>query len=101
MAAAYLDSVDARDPQASPLYAELAGLPPLYMLVGTSEVLYDDTIRTATKARAAGVDVRVEEGPDLPHVYPLYSAMLPEGQQALAPIDEFIRLRTNPAAARQ
>jgi acetyl esterase/lipase len=70
MAAAYLGSVDARDQHASPLYADLTGLPPLYMLVGTSEVLYDDTIRTAAKARAAGVDVRVEEGPDLPHVYP-------------------------------
>ncbi|HEY1292740.1 MAG TPA: alpha/beta hydrolase [Chloroflexota bacterium] len=100
MAETYLGGADARDPRASPLYADLTGLPPLRMLVGTAEILYDDTVRLATRARSVGVDVTVEEGPDLPHCYPLFAAMLPEGQQAIERIGEFIHARTAAASVR-
>jgi monoterpene epsilon-lactone hydrolase len=99
LAETYLNSADPRDPRASPLYADLAGLPPLQMLVGTEEVFYDDTLRVASRARTAGVDVTVEEGQDMPHDYPLYAAVLPEGQQAVERIGEFIRAHTATAPA--
>ena len=83
LASVYLNGASARDPRASPVYADLAGLPPLLMLVGTEEVFYSDTVRLAANARAAGVDVTLEVGEGMPHDYPLAAAVLPEGQQAL------------------
>jgi monoterpene epsilon-lactone hydrolase len=97
---AYLGGAEARDPRASALYADLTGLPPLLMLVGTEEILYDDTVRVATKARAAGVDVTVDEGPEMPHIYPCFAAVLPEGQQAIERIGAFIRARTSATSMR-
>ena len=94
MAAAYIGSHDARNPLISPLYADYHGLPPLLIQVGESEVLYDDAARVAQKAKAAGVDVTFEPWPDMIHVWHLFSAMLPEGQQAIERIGQFVRQRT-------
>src|SRR5690606_5447385 len=60
MASLYLDGADPRSPLAAPLYADLSGLPPLLIQVGTAETLYDDATRLAEKAEAAGVDVTLE-----------------------------------------
>ena len=93
-AKAYLGNIDPRTPSASPLYADLTGLPPLLIQVGTAEILFDDARRLADRARAAGVDVTLEPWDDMIHMWHFFAAMLPEGQQAIDRIGEFIRQRT-------
>jgi acetyl esterase/lipase len=90
LAKAYLGDTDPRTPLVSPLYADLTGLPPLLIQVGTAEVLFDDATRLADHARAAGVDVILEPWDDMIHVWHMFAAILPEGQQAIDRIGEFI-----------
>lgn len=94
MALAYLGGEDPKHPGASPLYASLAGLPPLLMQAGTDDGLLDDVEAFAKSAREAGVDVTVEIFEDMFHAFQLYAAMLPEGQQAIDSIGTFVRAKT-------
>jgi acetyl esterase/lipase len=82
-AAWYLDGADPLTPQASPLYARLAGLPPLSIDVGEREILLDDSRRLAARARAEGVAVTLNVWPVVPHVWQMAWAFLPEGRQSL------------------
>ena len=91
----YLGNRDHRAPLASPLFADLSGLPPLLMMVGSVEILLDDSTRVTEKARAAGVDVTLEVWDDMPHVWQNYASELPEGQQSIERIGEFIRQHVN------
>jgi len=86
----YLAGAYPRQPLASPLYADLSGLPPVLLLVGTAEVLLDDTVRVAQRAAAAGVEVVCEQWPDLGHVFAAY-ATTPEAADAAALIGTFLR----------
>ena len=95
MAQTYMGDMDRRTPLAAPLYADLSGLPPLLIHVGTAEVLLDDATRLAERAKAAGVEVEIEAWDDMPHVWHAFAAILPEGQQAIERIGEFIRKHTN------
>ena len=83
VAAAYLDGADPRTPLASPLYGDFAGLPPLIFFVGDTEILLDDTLRAAERARALGVPVELRVGPDMPHVWPFLNRITPEGRRAM------------------
>ena len=94
MAAAYLGDRPRTTPLASPYYADLSGLPPLLVQVGTAEVLLDDSLRLAEKAKGAGVDVTLEVWDDMPHVWQAFASFLPEGRQALESCGEFIKQRT-------
>jgi len=94
LAKAYLGDTDPCTPLASPLYADLTGLPPLLIQVGTAECLFDDAMRLDDHARAAGVDVTLEPWDDMIHMWHMFAAMLPEGQQAIDRIGEFIRQHT-------
>jgi len=85
----YLGGSDPLHPLASPLYADLAGLPPLLLLVGTAEVLLDDAARVARKAVVAGVEVVHEQWPELGHVFAAY-ANTPEAAEAVALIGGFL-----------
>jgi monoterpene epsilon-lactone hydrolase len=87
----YLQGGDPQQPLASPLYADLRGLPPLLMQVGDAEVLLDDTSRVADKATAAGVAVTVEVYPEMMHIFQLFAPVLPEGQQAIDRIGAFLK----------
>ena len=91
MAAAYLAGKDPRTPLAAPLYADLSGLPPLLIQVGTAETLLDDASRLAERARKAGVTVSYEPWESMIHVWHLFAPMLDEGQQAIDRIGEFVR----------
>jgi acetyl esterase/lipase len=91
MAAAYLGGKDPRTPLAAPLYADLSGLPPLLIQVGTAETLLDDASRLAERARKAGVSVSYEPWDGMIHVWHLFAPMLDEGQQAIDRIGEFVR----------
>jgi monoterpene epsilon-lactone hydrolase len=86
----YLAGVDPRTPAASPLFASLAGLPPLLIVSGTADLLLSDSERLADAARAAGVDVTLELGDGLPHVYPLADGT-PEAARATDEIGRFLR----------
>lgn len=93
-AQAYLGSTDARTALAAPLHADLAGLPPLLVQVGTAEVLLDDSRRIAERAETAGVDVTLEVWDDMVHVFQAFALLLPEAREAIARIGEFVRKRT-------
>jgi acetyl esterase/lipase len=93
MASAYLAGRDARAPLASPLFADLRGLPPLLVQVGTAEVLLDDATRLAERARDAGVDVQLEVWEDMIHVWHAFADVLPEGAQAVEGIADFLEKR--------
>ena len=86
----YLDGADARHPYASPLYGDLAGLPPLLMQVGGREIMQEDTRRFAGNARTAGVSVIMHVYPDMPHVFPLRLPEAEQSRQAIAEIGAFV-----------
>ncbi len=91
MAAMYAGSYDLRHPLISPLYADLRGLPPLLIQVGSQEVLLDDALRLAARARAAGVETHLENWPGMWHVWHYFAAFMPEAHQAIEQIGQFIR----------
>lgn len=88
----YLQTADPRTPTASPLYGDLAGLPPLLVQVGTDEILLDDSRRLAERAGRAGVSVRLDIRDGMIHVWQAYSRFVPEASKAIAAIGEFLRL---------
>jgi len=88
----YLAGADPRTPLASPLFASLAGLPPLLVLAGTADLLLSDSERLAVAADQAGVDVTLEIGEALPHVYPIMLGT-PEAAEATEEIGKFLRAR--------
>jgi monoterpene epsilon-lactone hydrolase len=97
-AAMYLAGADPRDPRASPLYAELRGLPPMLLFASRHEILRDDTLRLAERARAAGVKVEVVVRDRLPHVWPIFVSLLPEAREAFATVATFARQTAQPRA---
>jgi acetyl esterase/lipase len=84
-------SMDRKDPQVSPLFADLRGLPPTLIQVGSAETLLDDSTRLAAAAGAADVAVTLEIWPDMIHAWPMWNAHLEPGRRALAHAGAFIR----------
>jgi acetyl esterase/lipase len=93
LAAAYLGGGDPRAPLASPLFADLRGLPPLLVHVGTAEILLDDATGLAERARDVGVPVELEVWDDMIHVWHAFADLLPEGVQAIEGIAGFLEKR--------
>ena len=91
MAEKYLAGEDPRSPLAAPIYADLSGLPPLLIQVGTRETLYDDAARLANRANQAEVPTRFEPWRDMIHVWHLFAPMLDEGRRAIESVGAFIR----------
>ncbi|MGI9324416.1 MAG: alpha/beta hydrolase [Pseudomonadales bacterium] len=87
MASQYAEG-EQSNPLASPLFGDLAGLPPLYIAVGTRELLLDDTRRFVERARAAGVSLETEVEDGLIHIWPVFPT-LPEAAPTLANIGRF------------
>jgi monoterpene epsilon-lactone hydrolase len=81
---------DPRHPLASPLYADLAGLPPLFIQAGDRETVRDDATALAAKAKAAGVDVELEIWDGMIHVFQMFPE-IPEAHQAIARLAAFLR----------
>ena len=88
----YLAGADPKTPLASPLFAQLTGLPPLLVQVGTADLLLSDAERLAAAAAETGVDVTLEIGEGLPHVYQLMLGT-PEAAEATERIGKFLRAR--------
>ncbi len=92
LAQAYLPAgMDRKDPQVSPLYADLKDFPPLLIQVGSAETLLDDATRFAAVAGAADARVTLEIWPQMIHAWPLWNAHLEPGRRALASAGAFIR----------
>lgn len=87
---------DPRDPLASPLYGDLAGLPPLLLQVGDRETGLDDSTLFASKAREAGVSVELEVWPGMIHVFQQFAEELPEAREAIERIGVFLRRQWAP-----
>ncbi len=81
---------DPTAPLASPIHADLTGLPPLLLQVGSIEVLLDDSTLLKSRAKAAGVSVEMEVWDDMPHVWHHYAPILPEARKAIGRIGEFV-----------
>jgi acetyl esterase/lipase len=94
-ASEYLGDTHARTPLASPLYADLSGLPPLLVQVGEAETLYDDATRLVERAHKSGVDATLDAWPEMIHVWQAFGSMLPEAQQAVEQIGAYIRSRVS------
>jgi acetyl esterase/lipase len=90
---AYLRDQDPKTPMASPLFADLTGLPPLLIHVGTAETLLDDARRFDAAARRAGVETTLEEWDEMIHVWHTFAGMLPEAEQAIDRIGNFVKER--------
>ncbi|MBL8773557.1 MAG: alpha/beta hydrolase [Phenylobacterium sp.] len=90
MADQYLQGQDPAAPLASPLAADLSGLPRLLVQAGSDEVLLDDAVTLAQRAEAAGVSVELEVWPDMIHVWQMFGGALPEADEAVARIAAFL-----------
>jgi epsilon-lactone hydrolase len=95
----YLGDADPRDPFASPLHGDLAGLPPLLVFAGGKEMVLDDSVRLADKARATGVDVDLHVESDMFHVWPAVIPNHPASLRALAHMAEWVATRVAGADA--
>jgi epsilon-lactone hydrolase len=87
----YLDKMDPRNPLASPVFGDYRGIPPLLIQVGEHEMLRDDSIRVAEKARSDGIPVKLEVWPGMVHVFQI--RRLPESREAIEHIADFMRSR--------
>ncbi len=90
----YTAGGDLRNPLAAPLHADLSGLPPLLIHVGSRETLHDDAARMAEKARAAGVDVELDVWDGQIHVWHVFASRLDEGEEAIQQLGAFVRKHT-------
>ncbi|MEO3473539.1 alpha/beta hydrolase [Roseomonas sp. CAU 1739] len=99
LAAAYCGDAAADHPLVSPLHADLAGLPPVLVQVGSAETLLDDAVRIAGRLGAADVPVRLEVWPQMIHAWMLWAARLEDGRRALASVGAFLRARGRLPAA--
>lgn len=82
-------------PYISPLFAELKGLPPIFINAGESDELFEDGEKFYLKAKSAGVDVSFRAGKDMLHCYPLLDPMFPEATEAMDEIVEWVGSRLN------
>lgn len=89
----YAGTHDPALPLISPLFGNLNGLPPLLIYAGADEILLDDSLRFAEKAKQAGVDVTLRVGDGLFHCYPVCAPMFPEATEAMREICGFITLQ--------
>ena len=93
----YLQKTDPRNPLASPVFGDYRGVPPLLIQVGEHEMLRDDSIRVAKRARSDGIPVKLEVWPGMVHVFQIRG--LPESREAIEHIGEFIRSHLSDGSA--
>ena len=91
MANAYLNGEEPTNPYASPIHADLKGLPPLLIHVGSIEILLDDSISLAKQAKSAGVDVTLEIWEGMPHVFHNFGDKIPDSKNAIEKINRFVQ----------
>ena len=87
----YMSGADPAQPLASPLYADLSGLPPLLVQVGTAETLLDDSRRLVARARHAGTDATYVEWADMPHIWHIFAPLLQASRDAITELGAFVK----------
>ncbi len=87
----YCDADQIKEPLASPVYADVSGLPPLFIQVGSDEVLLSDSTRLADKVQASGGEVEIEIWPGMWHVFQVFVGVMPESSEAIRKIGGYIR----------
>ncbi len=90
-AALYSKGTDLHHPLISPLYADLHGLPPMLIHVGSDEIMLNDSTRLAERAKAAGVEVALDIWESMWHNWHAFAPQLPEGLRAIEQVGQFIR----------
>jgi acetyl esterase/lipase len=95
----YAGAANLLEPDVSPLFADFSGLPPLAIHVGSTEILLDDSQRLAKRAAEQGVDVTLTIWDQMPHVFPMFADVLPEGRRAIDGIAAFVIDRISRARA--
>lgn len=100
VAAYYCREDQLRNPLVSPVFADLSGLPPLYIQVGEDEILLSDSTRAADKVKAAGGEVEIEIWPGMWHVFQAFLVQVPESKKAVKKIGAYVRkaLKVAPGA---
>lgn len=102
-AEAFLGGGDPKDPSVAPLYADLSGLPPIYLQVGAHEALHDDSVRLHERLLQAGVAAELDVAPEMQHVFQMYAGNVPESDDAVQRLGEWLAqhlpaARSGPAA---
>lgn len=100
MTEAYVGAHKRDDPRISPLFADFTGAPPVWLAVGDTEILRDDTLRMAECLRAQGVSVDVTVEHDLPHVWPMFHTLIPEAHATLDAVAAWINQTATNAPTR-
>lgn len=93
LSALFLAGKSTRDPYASPVYADLKGLAPMYIQVGDEETLLDDSIRLAHRALDAGVEVKLEVYPEMQHIFQICAGNLPQADLAIQRMAAWLKPR--------
>ena len=91
MCSEYAGEHDSANPEISPIYMDCDGLPPLFFLASSNEILMDDTIYLARRTSAAGIDTTCHIWPMLPHAFPLFAGFFPEAMEARNDMAKFIQ----------
>ena len=87
----YAPGMDKRSVLLSPLYADLHGMPPMQLFVGTDEKLFDDTVRFYQKLRLSGVEAELHVGDHMCHSWPIFMNSFPEAREAVQEMSAYIR----------
>jgi acetyl esterase/lipase len=95
-ASLYLNGAPADAAEASPLFGDLTGLPPLLIQASGSELLFDDAQRLSQKAAQCGVRSKLSVYPGLPHVWHMAAGLIPEALAALREEADFVRSQQKP-----
>jgi acetyl esterase/lipase len=85
----YASGAATRDPLASPLLADLSGMPPLFLQIGSADDLLDDNLQMAAAAARAGVAVQLQVVPEMPHVWQRFVGYAPEATLAVRQLARF------------
>lgn len=94
MTEACMGNVSRNDPRVSPLFAHFEGAPPVWLAVGDTEILRDDSLRMEDQLRAQGVSVDLTVEHDLPHVWPMFHTLIPEAHATLDALAAWMRAQT-------
>lgn len=91
----YCEEHQRRFPQVSPVFADIEGLPPMFIQVGDDEILLSDSERIADECVAAGIDVELQVWPEMWHVFQMFIGQMPESRKAIDKIGAYIQSRWN------
>lgn len=87
----YCRGMDPKNPLISPYFGDLHGLPPLLIQVGMLELLYDEAVAIAEKAKKSGVHVTLEKMAELGHCWQVFASKVPEGRESIEQIGKFVK----------